>query len=62
MTTEEIKKAVDQGEVVNWLNIEYTVIKDNKNQYLIKHKNNVIGLTWADGTLNGQESDFYIGL
>ena len=62
MTTEEIKQAVDQGEKVHWLNYEYTVIKDNKNQYLIKYRNNYIGLTWADGTLNGQEEDFYIGL
>lgn len=63
MTVEEIKTAVDNGKTVHCLNGAYEVIKDKKNQYLIKCISNghCIGLTWTDNvTLNGQEKDFYI--
>ncbi len=60
MTLEEIKKAVDGGKTVYYQSGLYTVIKDNKGQYLIKSGPSCIGLTWADGkTLNGKESDFF---
>lgn len=61
MNANEIKTAIDQGKKVFWSNNTYEVIKDNKNQYLIKNGDYCIGLTWADGTtLNGKEEDFYI--
>lgn len=63
MTVDEIKSAVDNGKEVHWKNELYQVVKDNKNQYLIKciSNNHCIGLTWVDDvTLNGKEEDFYI--
>ena len=60
MTIQEIKNAVDKGHIVHRINESYRVIKDNKNKYLIKRKNFTIGLQWEDGTLNGQESEFFI--
>lgn len=61
MTTEEIKKAIDEGKAVRWSTELYKVIKDNKGQHLIICGSSAIGLTWADGvTLNGKEEDFYI--
>jgi len=62
MTLDEIKTAVDAGKTVHWSNNGYRVVKTG-DQYLIKHTTgNAIGLTWLDGvTLNGKESDFYLG-
>lgn len=63
MTVTEIKKAVDQGNIVQWASPTYRVIKDRIGQYLIicVINNDCIGLTHRDGvTLNGYESDFYI--
>jgi hypothetical protein len=63
MTVNEIKDAVDKGKIVYWSNSNYEVIKDNRDQYLIKYNfnNTYIGLTWTDNTtLNGKEEDFYI--
>ena len=66
MTLDEIKHAIDNGRRVHWSNTGYVVIKGNLGQYLIEwnHTNpkHYIGLTWRDGvTLNGNESDFFIG-
>lgn len=62
MTVDEIKKAVDDGLVVHWVNSYYTVIKDKKGQYLVKCANgHCIGLTWMDGvSLNGKPEEFFI--
>jgi hypothetical protein len=63
MTLEEIKNAVDRGQIVNWQNSLYIVIKDNLGKYLIKclQNDDCIGLTWLDGTtLNGKPEHFYI--
>ena len=62
MTLEQITLCVDNGQIVHWSTAYYTVIKDRKNQYLIKCDNgSCIGLTWRDGvTLNGREDQFYI--
>ncbi len=62
MTLQEIKTAIAENKTVCWSNEAYEVIKDNKNQYLIKHANgSCIGLTWSDEkTMNGKEKDFYI--
>lgn len=64
-TIEEIKKAVDQGYLVNCGTIAYKVIKDDLDQYLIVCTINqyTIGLHGQAGTkyenkLNGQ--DFYV--
>ena len=61
MTTQEIKAAITAGKKVHWHNSAYEVIKDSKDQYLIRHTNgSCIGLTWADDvTLNGKEEEFY---
>ena len=61
MTTQEIKDALAAGKKVYWHNSAYEVIKDSKDQYLIRHTNgSCIGVTWADGeTLNGKEEQFY---
>lgn len=63
MTLQEIKDAVLSGETVYCGNESYKVIRDSKEQWLIKCVNgHCIGLTWADGiTLNGKEGDFFIG-
>ena len=62
MTLQEIKAAVNQGKNVYWKNTAYKVVKGAFNQYLIVHKQSVIGLTWLDGvTMNGNEKDFFIG-
>ncbi len=62
MTLQEIKTAIEEGKKVHWSNEAYQVIKDNKNQYLIKHMGgHCIGLTWNDNvTINGKEQDFFI--
>jgi plasmid maintenance system killer protein len=61
MTLQEIKQAIAEGKTVHWSNELYTVIKDSKDQYLIKCNNDYcIGLTWQDETtMNGEEQDFY---
>ena len=63
MNAQEIKKAVDEGKKVYWVNELYEVIKDKFGRYLIRCSLNdsCIGLTWMDGiTLNGKEDQFYI--
>lgn len=63
MTLAEIKKAVESGKQVCWMNGSYVVIKDRKGQWFIKCNANghCIGLTHRDGvTLNGKESDFFV--
>lgn len=62
MTVDQIKKAVDEGKTVHWMNAGYRVIKDGNGKHIIKCdlNNHIIGLTWRDGvTLNGDEEDFY---
>lgn len=61
MSLQEIKQAISSGQKVYWSNESYEVIKDNKDQYLIKHAaGGCMGLTWADDiTLNGKEEDFF---
>ena len=62
MNLEQIKQAIADGKKVFWASLSYEVIKDSKNQYLIKCGQNghCIGLTWADDkTLNGEEKDFF---
>jgi len=64
MTLAEIKAAVDAGKVVHWGNTGYTVERSKSGGYSIVFARNGsrVGLTWADGvTLNGKESDFFIG-
>lgn len=63
MNVEEIKKAMEEGEEVCWVNKGYKVIKDEIGQYFIMcmHNEYCIGLTWRDGkTLNGREEQFFI--
>lgn len=62
MTLKEIKEAVDKGCIVHWATDSYTVLHDNKDQWLIKCTNeHCIGLTWRDEvTMNGKPEDFYI--
>jgi hypothetical protein len=62
MTLQEIKTAIQEGKNVFWSSESYQVIKDTKNQYLIKHTGgHCIGLTWEDGvTLNGKPEQFFI--
>ena len=62
MNLQEIKSAVEAGKNVYHGSGLYKVIKDSKNQWLIKCTSNgyCIGLTHKDGvTLNGQESEFF---
>lgn len=61
MTLEEIKQAISNGKKVYWSNTTYQVVKDSKDQYLIKHiGGSCVGLTWQDGiTLNAKEGDFF---
>jgi hypothetical protein len=60
----EIRRAVDEGLIVHWQNLEYEVIRSPMHpSYLIRSTatGHCIGLTWADGvTLNGKEEDFFI--
>lgn len=63
MTLQEIKNAVESGQVVKWSNDSYDVVKDGLDQWFIVCRFNdyAIGLTWRDGvTLNGKEEQFYI--
>lgn len=47
MNLHEIKLAISQGLIVKWANDNYTVIKDNRDQYFIMSEQNshAIGLT-----------------
>ncbi len=65
MTLQQIKDAVNRGEVVCYKNSAYTVEFDGKDYWIVwmtgTRQENSIGLTWRDGkTLNGDESDFFI--
>lgn len=63
MTLFEIKAAVDSGRTVHWASDLYTVVHDDKDQWLIVCTANgsAIGLTWRDGvTMNGEPEQFYI--
>lgn len=63
MTLGEIKAAVKAGHTVNWSNNGYTVICDNRDNWMIccTLNDTYIGLTWQDGvTLNGNPDQFYI--
>ena len=66
MNLEEIKKAVTEGKKVHWASEAYIVVNPNGGtQWLIKCvlNNHCIGLTWLDGkTMNGKESEFFIGV
>lgn len=67
MTLEQIKAAVIAGKTVHWANPGYQVLRDQTvtpEQWLIvfTRTGNCIGLTWQDGvTMNGDESEFFIG-
>ena len=64
MTLQEIKAAELAGKKVYWSNDAYEVVHDNKDQWLIVCSLNgyTIGLTWLNGvSMNGNESEFYIG-
>lgn len=63
MNISAIKRAVDGGKIVQWATPAYRVIKDDKEQYLIKCLTNGAcwGLTNISGdTLNGKKSEFKI--
>ena len=63
MTLEDIKAAVDAGQIVHWANTGYVVHKDRLGQYLITYVPNdsCIGLTDRGGhRLNGKEAEFFI--
>jgi hypothetical protein len=64
MKATEIKRAVDEGLTVPWMNPGYEVIRGGeRDQYFICCMNagHCIMLTHADGvTLNGVELDFFI--
>ena len=63
MTLQEIKKAVLNGQVVNWHNGSNRVVCDSLGQWLIECTLNghCIGLTHLDGvTMNEPEYKFYI--
>lgn len=64
MKATEIKRAVDEGLTVHWMNPGYEVIRGReRGQYFICCMNtgHCIMLTHADGaTLNGDELDFFI--
>jgi len=65
MNLKEIKEAINAGKKVYWAHCGYEVVKDSKlNRYLIICKSNdyTNGLTHKDNvTMNGKESDFFIG-
>jgi hypothetical protein len=63
MTLDEIKAAVDAGQIVHGANTGYHVHKDRLGQYLITYVPNgsCIGLTGRSGQrLNGDEAEFFI--
>lgn len=62
MNLQEIKQAIAEGKKVYWSGLSYEVVKDDRDEYLIKSTVNgsYIGLTWMDGvTLNGKEHEFF---
>ncbi|MCR9115297.1 MAG: hypothetical protein NXH84_18600 [Rhodobacteraceae bacterium] len=62
MTLEDIKAAVNAGQIVHWANTGYVVQKDRVGQYLITYLPNgsCIGLTDRGGQrLNGEEAEFF---
>jgi hypothetical protein len=63
MTLQQIQQAKEAGHTIHWCNDSYTVVKSKRGEFFINHiSGSCIGLTWLDGsTLNGDESDFYIG-
>ncbi len=64
MNLNQIKEAIKSGKRVFWSNKAYEVIQDKIGQWLIVCSLNgyTIGLTWRDGvTMNGKESEFFIG-
>ena len=63
MTLDEIKAAVDAGQIVHWAKTGYIVHRDRLGQYLITYVPNgsCIGLTDRSGQrLNGEEAEFFI--
>jgi hypothetical protein len=66
MNLQEIKNAIGKGLPVYWQELNYKVIKQTEDDYLIKHDGGhcgsmSIGLTWSDGlTLNANEEDFFV--
>lgn len=64
MTPAEIRRAVDEGLTVCWMNQSYEVIRGSRgDSYFIRCRStgHCIGLTHSDGvTLNGAESEFFI--
>tara|TARA_R110002012_G_scaffold314915_2_gene528088 strand:- start:3815 stop:4246 length:432 start_codon:yes stop_codon:yes gene_type:complete len=62
MKIEKIKSLVTKGIKVFWVNDNYEVIKDSKDQFLIhsKSNDNYVGLTNKKGELNEDEDEFYI--
>lgn len=63
MKIDDIKTAAASGQAVHWKNTGYSVICDKLGQWLIvHHRGSCIGLCGSGGQLNGQESDFFIGL
>jgi hypothetical protein len=64
MKAAEIRRAVDEGLTVCWMDRGYEVIRgDGRNEYFIccMNTSHCISLTHADGvTLNGAEDDFFI--
>lgn len=64
MNLQQIKDAIAKGLTVHWGNTGYTVELSKSGSYYIVFAGNGhrIGLTWLDGvTLNGKESEFFIG-
>lgn len=67
VTLDQIKAAVLAGKSVHWKHDYYVVRHTCGQRWLIvyregEHGENSVGLTWTDGTtLNGKESDFFIG-
>ena len=63
MTLQEIKRAIEKGQTVNYRNSGIEVQKTNAGQYhIVTLSNNYrIGLTWSNGiTVNGKPEEFFI--
>lgn len=54
----EIEKMIDDGRLIFWKNSSYPVIKDRLGQYLIAHKDSVVGLK-SVFSVNETSNDFY---
>ena len=62
MNLQEIKDALKEGKKVYWTNEGYEVRQTTNGSYIIEclDNQNIIGLTWLDGTtLNGKEEQFF---